>query len=220
MVRRESTSLEQGCSAMTWFPRLLGIGTAGAGAVVVLPPEPLASACGPGDSDWNLEPSTAVRCRCSGVRAPSRDTLRPTAVARVMADFGDATVLDLLPSDSQRRNIVATLVAGRVVLGVERPGHRFGRSRRRSCKAGRRPANLRSGKRSPRWACDRLDGARAVLGKRYCRKGASRCGHVLTPPGVSARRLTIRKDSSRSPRTCGAREGVACKRTSITSNST
>ncbi|QIZ38559.1 hypothetical protein [Saccharopolyspora sp. ASAGF58] len=111
---------------MTWFPRLLGIGTAAVGAVVVLRPETLASACGLCDSDGNVEPSTAVLCRGIGVRdvlsglamifVPSQDTLRLAVVARATADFGDAAVLDLLPGASQTRNIVATLVAGRGVL--------------------------------------------------------------------------------------------------------
>ncbi|MFI0464180.1 hypothetical protein ACH347_08890 [Saccharopolyspora sp. 5N102] len=111
---------------MTWFPRLLGIGTAAAGAVVVLRPEALASACGMGDSDGNVAPTTAVLCRGIGVRdvlsglamtfAPSPDTLRLAVVARATADLGDAAVLDLLPGDSQTRNIAATLAAGRGVL--------------------------------------------------------------------------------------------------------
>ncbi|SDX63537.1 hypothetical protein SAMN05216215_101335 [Saccharopolyspora shandongensis] len=109
---------------MTWFPRLLGIGTAAAGAVVVLRPEALASACGMGDSDGNVAPTTAVLCRGIGVRdvlsglamtfAPSPDTLRLAVVARATADFGDAAVL--LPGDSQARSIAATLAAGRGVL--------------------------------------------------------------------------------------------------------
>jgi hypothetical protein len=111
---------------MTWFPRLLGIGTAAIGAAVVVRPDALASACGLADSDGKVRPGVAMLCRAVGARdltsglsmtfAPSPDPLRMAVVGRATADISDAVVLDLLRGDSQTRSMVATLAAGRGLL--------------------------------------------------------------------------------------------------------
>lgn len=126
MPGRASASLEKGCSTMTWFPRLLGIGTAAAGAFVVLRPETLTRACGLVDSDGEASPGVKVLCRGIGVRdvlsglamtfAPSPDTLRLAIVSRAAADIGDAVVLGLLYGDSKTRSLAATSAAGRGAL--------------------------------------------------------------------------------------------------------
>lgn len=113
---------------MTWFPRLLGIGTAALGAVVVCRPETLAGPCELTDSGGKTSPGVAMLCRGIGARdvvsglamtlAPAPGPLRMAVVGRVAADLSDALLLDSLRGGASARGMVATLAAGRGVLSA------------------------------------------------------------------------------------------------------
>lgn len=113
---------------MTWFPRLLGIGTAAFGATIVVRPETLAVPCGLTNAAGKTSPGTAVLCRAIGARdvvsglalvfAPSPNPLRLAVVSRVATDIGDALLLGGLKPEPLTRSTLATLAAGRGLLSA------------------------------------------------------------------------------------------------------
>ncbi|PKW15563.1 hypothetical protein [Saccharopolyspora spinosa] len=113
---------------MTWFPRLLGIGTAALGATIVVRPETLAVPCGLTDAAGKTSPGMAALCRGIGARdvvsglalafAPSPNPLRLAVVGRVATDIGDALLLGSLKPEPPTRSTLATFAAGRGLLSA------------------------------------------------------------------------------------------------------